>query len=99
MQHLRAGHSVRTYFQSKILRAAACGFDEVHAKLTQVYAGIDVHLRQHLEEPTSTTTIDQYRDLLEQKESLSGLGIVRVSPTSRPESDRDFSDPVVFGHR
>ena len=31
--------------------------------------------------------------------SCPGLGIVRVSPTSRPESDRDFSDPVVFGHR
>ena len=27
------------------------------------------------------------------------LGFVRVSPTPRPESDRDFSYPVVFGHR
>jgi hypothetical protein len=26
------------------------------------------------------------------------LGFVRVSPMPRPESDRDFSDPVVFGH-
>jgi hypothetical protein len=28
----------------------------------------------------------------------AGLGFVRVGPMPRPESDRDFSDPVVFGH-
>ena len=29
----------------------------------------------------------------------SGLGFGRVCPMPRPESDRDFSDPVVFGQR
>ena len=29
----------------------------------------------------------------------SGLGFGRVSPMPRPESNRDFSDPVVFGQK
>jgi hypothetical protein len=29
----------------------------------------------------------------------AGLGFGRVCPMPRPESDRDFSDPVVFGQR
>ena len=70
MADVRAGNRVRSYFQTKLLRASACGFESVHAKLTQVHAGIDPLLRQHLSEPTESTTIDFYRELLEEKESL-----------------------------
>src|SRR5271155_1122933 len=70
MADFRAGVSIRTYFQSKLFRAASCGFDTDHGKLTQVYTGIDPIFRQHLCEPTDTTDVDQYRELLEEKESL-----------------------------
>ena len=70
MSDFRAGVSIRSYFQTKLLRAASCGFETDQGKLTQVYTGIDPIFRQHLYEPTETTDVDQYRELLEEKESL-----------------------------
>ena len=65
---IRSGKRVLAYFQSKILRARAAGFESVQSQLIQVYSGMDVQLRLHLYEPTPQTTLDQYRELLMEKE-------------------------------
>jgi hypothetical protein len=67
---IRAGKSILTYFQSKLLRSRAAGFSTVHAQLIQVYMGLDASLRRDLFEPTIATTVDQYRELLMEKEEI-----------------------------
>ena len=41
---IRTGYKVLNYFQSKILKAHAAGFDTVQAQLIQVYIGLEVIL-------------------------------------------------------
>jgi len=65
---VRAGRRVAEYFQSKLLRARAAGFESVHAQLVQVYLGLDIPFRRDLFEPTADTTIQQYRLKLCEKE-------------------------------
>jgi hypothetical protein len=67
---VKAQASVLVYFQSKMLRARAYGFESIHSQLEQVYVGIDVALWRDLFEPTSMTTIEQFRNLLAEKEEL-----------------------------
>ena len=58
------------YFQFKILKARACGFESPHSQLIQVYSGIEIYLKRDLYEPSDSTTISRYRALLEEKEEL-----------------------------
>ena len=67
---VRNGNRVLNYFQTKVLRAKASGFETIHQQLMQVYMGLDVVLRLNLFEPTPQTTLDQYREILQQKEEL-----------------------------
>jgi hypothetical protein len=67
---IRAGKRVLAYFQSKILKARAAGFESVQGQLIQVYSGLDVALRRDLFEPTPETSLSQFRDLLMEKEEL-----------------------------
>jgi hypothetical protein len=67
---VRAGKRVLSYFQSKILKACAAGFESLQAQLIQVYSSMDVALRRDLFEPTPQTTLDQYREALMEKEEL-----------------------------
>jgi len=67
---VRAGKRVLSYFQTKILEARAASFESTHAQLIQVYSSMDVALRRDLFEPTAQTTLDQYRELLTEKEEL-----------------------------
>jgi hypothetical protein len=67
---IRAGKSILSYFQSKLLRSRAAGFSTVHAQLIQVYMGLDASLRRDLFEPTPATSVDQYRELLMEKEEI-----------------------------
>lgn len=67
---VRAGKPILTYFQSKLLCSRAAGFATVHSQLIQVYMGLDASLRRDLFEPTTTTTVDQYRELLMEKEEI-----------------------------
>jgi len=46
------------------------GFSTVQQQLTQVYMGMDVTFRRDLFEPTVHTTMDQYRELLQEKEEV-----------------------------
>lgn len=45
---IRAGKRVLSYFQTKILRARAAGFETTQGQLIQVYSGMDVSLRRDL---------------------------------------------------
>jgi hypothetical protein len=67
---VRAEQSVLVYFQSKLLRARSCGFESTQAALLQVYMGIDTVLRRDLFEPTSETSVAQFRELLSEKEEI-----------------------------
>ena len=67
---IRAGKSILTYFQTKLLQSRAAGFNTTHAQLIQIYMGLDAVLRRDLFEPTTATTIDQYRELLVEKEEV-----------------------------
>jgi hypothetical protein len=67
---IRAGKLVLSYFQSKLLRSHAAGFNMVQAQLIQVYMGLDASLRRDLFESTQATTVDQYRELLMEKEEI-----------------------------
>src|SRR5579859_6745566 len=67
---IRAGKPVLTYFQTKLLRSRAAGFNTTHAQLIQIYMGLDAVLRRDLFEPTSVTMVDQYRELLVEKEEI-----------------------------
>ena len=67
---VRTGKPILTYFQSKLLRSRAAGFATVHSQLIQVYKGLDASLRRDLFEPTPATTVDQYRELLMEKEEI-----------------------------
>jgi len=67
---IRAGKSILTYFQSKLLRSRAAGFATTHSQLIQVYMGLEATLRLGVFEPTQMTTIDQYRELLMEKEEV-----------------------------
>jgi hypothetical protein len=67
---VKASKRVLSYFQSKILKARAAGFESTHSQLIQVYSGMDVALRRDLFEPTSMTSLDQYREILMEKEEL-----------------------------
>jgi len=67
---VRARKSILAYFQSKILKARACGFESSHSQLIQVYSGIEIYLKRDLYEPSDSTTISRYWALLEEKEEL-----------------------------
>ena len=67
---VRAAKPILTYFQTKLLRSRVAGFNSVHAQLIQIYMGLDAVLRRNLFEPTTATTIDQYRELLVEKEEV-----------------------------
>jgi len=67
---IRNGKRILQYFQTKILKAKAAGSNDVHSQLMQVYVGLDVALRLTVWEPTEQTTIDQYRRVLQEKETL-----------------------------
>ena len=70
ISNIRSGKRVLSYFQAKILKARAAGFETPQGQLIQVYSGMDVALRRNLFEPTTQTTLDQYRELLMEKEEL-----------------------------
>src|SRR5579862_4607176 len=57
---IKAGKPILTYFQTKLLRSRAAGFNTTQAQLIQIYMGLDASLRRDLFEPTPTTTVDQY---------------------------------------
>ena len=67
---VRARRPVPTYFQSKILKVRACGFESPHSQLIQVYSGVEIYLKHDLYKPSDSTTISRYRALLEEKEEL-----------------------------
>jgi hypothetical protein len=50
---IRSGKRVLDYFQTKILKARAAGFESTQAQLIQVYSGMNVFLCRNLFEPTA----------------------------------------------
>jgi hypothetical protein len=95
---IRTGRRVTEYFQSKILRARAAGFESPHAQLIQVYLGLEAPLRWDLFEPTSETTLQQFRMALSEKEEVwieSYLPRIGFNPpAARGYNPRTPSPPV-----
>jgi hypothetical protein len=91
---IRAGKSILSYFQSKLLCSHAAGFSSVHLQLIQVYMGLDASLRRDLFEPTPATSVDQYRELLMEKEEI-WTDIYNANRSSRmlPQSQRPPYQP------
>jgi len=66
----RAGASVVQYFSTKLRLAKEAGFDNVHQQLLAVWNGIDIEIREQIDEPDEHTSIDRFRRKLEDKERL-----------------------------
>ena len=66
----RAGISVVQYFSTKLRLAKEAGFDNVHQQLLAVWNGIDIEIREQIDEPDEHTSIDRFRRKLEDKERL-----------------------------
>jgi hypothetical protein len=85
--NMREEKKVLTYFQSKILKSRAAGFESLQGQLIQVYSGIEVMLRRDLFEPTPQTTLDQYREILLEKEEL-WIEVYKARTPSRVAAQR-----------
>ena len=64
------GYKVLNYFQSKILKAHTTGFDTVQVQLIQVHIGLEVTLRRDVFESLPETMIDNYWELLIEKDEI-----------------------------
>jgi hypothetical protein len=70
MAMVNSGVSVIQYFSTKLRLAKEAGFDNVHQQLLAVWNGLDVSIREHIDEPDEDTSIDRFRRALENKERL-----------------------------
>jgi hypothetical protein len=64
------GVSVVQYFTTKLRLAKEAGFDSTAQQLLAVWNGLDVEIREFIPEPDDTTTVDQLRRWLEDRERL-----------------------------
>jgi hypothetical protein len=70
MQMARSGISVLDYYSTKIRLAKEAGFTRTYQQLLAVWNGLDVEIRELVEEPEEFTTMDRFRKKLEDKERL-----------------------------
>jgi hypothetical protein len=70
MQMALSGTSVLQYFSTKLRLAKEAGFDSTAQQLLAIWNGLDVDIREHIEEPDETTTIEKFRRKLEERERL-----------------------------
>jgi hypothetical protein len=62
--------SVVQYFSTKLRLAKEAGFDNVHQQLLAVWNGLDISIREHIDEPDEDTSIHWFQRKLEDKERL-----------------------------
>jgi len=86
--------SIVQYFSTKLRLEKEAGFDNVHQQLLAVWNRIDIDIREHIDEPDETTSIDHFRRRLEDKERswkekmiIQRLRAQGNSPTRRWNND------------
>jgi hypothetical protein len=75
----KAGISVLEYFATKMRLAKEAGCVTVHQQLLAVWNGLDVEIRELIDEPEEFTTVDRFRRKLEDKERLWQEKAARVN--------------------
>jgi hypothetical protein len=90
------GVSVLQYFSTKLRLAREVGFDSSLQQLLAIWKGLDVEIREHIDEPDEDTTIESFRKRLEDRERLwkekifrnrvqSPVGRFNTAPASFPQ--------------
>jgi len=106
MTMVQSGVSVVQYFSTKLRLAKEAGFDNVHQQLLAVWNGLDISIREHIDEPDEDTSIDRFRRKLEDKGRLwrekliqqrlrtqASASTPRWQCTPPPNPARSFSSP------